>query len=75
MGLGALSESNLTHFELYLTETIDSELQSILLAWKSHQTAAEAVEGYASRFPAPQLFLDALKRAAPPRWGTAAISE
>lgn len=58
--VGALSQSNLTHFELYPTEELDSELQSILQAWKSHQIAAEAVEGYASKFPAPQLFLDAL---------------
>lgn len=58
--VGALSQSNLTHFQLYPTEGLDSELQSILQAWKSHQIAGQAVEGYASRFPAPQVFLDAL---------------
>jgi len=59
-GVGPLSKGNLTHFELYPTEGLDSALQSILETWKSHQTVAQAVEGYASKFLAPQLFLDAL---------------
>jgi hypothetical protein len=56
----ALSQSGLTHFELYATEELDSALQAILQTWKTHQITPQAVEGYASKFPAPQLFLDAL---------------
>jgi hypothetical protein len=65
-GIGALSQSNLTQFELYPTEGLESALQSILESWKSHQIAAKVVEGYASKLPAPQLFLDALKAGSSP---------
>jgi len=66
-GVGALSQSNLTHFELYPTKDLDNEFASILLAWRSRQMAVQGVEGYASKFPAPQLFLDALKAGDSPK--------
>ncbi len=66
-GVGALSQTNLTHFELYPTEELDRALQSILEAWKSRQIAAQAIEGYVTNFPAPQLFLDALKEGSSPK--------
>jgi hypothetical protein len=66
-GVGALSQSNLTHFELYPTKELDVGLLSILQAWNSRQIAVQAIEGYASKFAAPQLFLDELRAGNSPK--------